>query len=382
METNRLLDAFRLSPSIYFSQNGRYLSYASDKGGYVYDIEGSHDQAKLILAPGTDMAGEGCGLVSTEMPSAWISTGNDTTPENSSRLVRVCDVTGTILGYRVTTTPILAIRMFKPETWSDDKALIVIVTQLNIFVYDSALEQCKLIIDTESNPHGAIAVSAQEPLRMAYPCPSIKGVKVATFGGEDVTVFQGTFSSPLQILSFSPSGRHLAATDQDGLNVYAVTFPDSVLVASASGHGGAVVNGSLFINGSKSTPTVRSYRRGTQKCRMTSLSFNPKDEDVLCCASDHGTVHVFNINPSLSLLSMSGTVLWNFQIKDTESSPPYPKSSQTASAHTSWCHFSSDGSHLYRVMDGRVAVYNIDFNPQRPGATLLIVKDLSARKLL
>jgi hypothetical protein len=322
------------------------------------------------------MAGEGCGLVTTEVPGSWVSTGNDSSPENSSRLVRVCDASGAILGYRVTTTPILAIRMFKPENWTEDKALVIIVTQLNIFVYDSALEQCRLIIDTESNPHGAIAVSAQEPFRMAYPCPSIKGVKVATFNAEDVTYFHNTFSSPLQLLSFSPSGRHLAATDQDGLNVYVVTLPEASPAVGGAVGGNGQVNASLFINGGAThSPSVRSYRRGTQKCKMTSLSFNPKDEDVLCCASDHGTVHVFNINPSLSLLSMAGTVLWNFQIKDSDNT-------KSTVLHTSWCHFSSDGSHLYRAMDSRLSVYNLDLSSQRPGATLLIVKDLASRKLL
>lgn len=317
------------------------------------------------------MADEGCSLSVTESKTLWVCTGNDSSPENGSRLVRACDASGAILGYRMTPTPILAVRMYKPDNVADDKAHIVIVTQLNIFVYDAGLEHCKLIIDTESNPHGAIAVSSQEPFRIAYPCPSAKGVKVSTINGEDTTYFQNTFSTHLQLLAFSPSGRKLAATDQDGLTVYSLTFPD-------------VQNGI-------STTNIKSYRRGAAKCRMTSLCYNSADEDILCCSSDHGTTHVFNINPSTSLLALApGSVVWNFQIKDDKKpSSPLPSSSSSSSSSspspslattTSWCHFSSDSAHLYRVHDSRVYIYHLDLNQARPGATLLIVKELSSRK--
>lgn len=300
------------------------------------------------------MVGEGCGLATTETHSTWVCTGNDSSPENSARLVRVCDASGTILGYRVTPMPILAIRMFKPDNLREDEAKIVIVTHLSIFIYDAGLENCLTIIDTEPNPNGAIAITHQEPLRIAYPCPSTKSVNVATINGESMTVFPNTFSTSLQILEFSPSGTRLAATDQDGLTVYAVTLPDAQI--------------------SSSQPSVvKSYRRGTMKCKMTSISFNPRDEDVLCCASDHGTIHVFNITPSSSVFSRSGTVLWNFQIKENG------KSSASSPA-TCWCHFSADGSRLYRVSDGRVHIYNIDCSAQHPGHALLIVKDLAIRK--
>jgi WD40 repeat protein len=331
------------------------------------------------------MAGEGCALVATESTNEWVSTGNDSSPENSSRQVRVSDTSGAILGYRVTPTPVLAIRMFKPENVSDESAQIIIVTQMNIFIYDAGLEHCLSIIDTEPNPNGAIAVSMQEPLRIAYPCPSARGIKVATLNGESSTLFHNTFSTHIQILAFSPSGKKLAATDQDGLTVYSFTLPEtqqgqilqngnSVQFSSSPGS----ANGSLSSSPSSSpkyssSASVKSYRRGTQKCRMTSLCFNAIDEDILCCSSDHGTIHIFNINPSASLLSMAGTVLWNFQIKDEH----IPKS---AVSHTSWCHFSSDSSHLYRVVDHRVYIYNLDLNPQRLGATLLLMKDLGLRK--
>lgn len=298
------------------------------------------------------MVGEGCGLATTETHSSWVCTGNDSSPENSARLVRVCDVSGTILGYRVTPMPILAIRMFKPDNLREDEAKILIVTHLSIFIYDAGLENCLSIIDTEPNPNGAIAITHQEPLRIAYPCPSTRSVNVATINGECIPVFPNTFSANLQILEFSPSGTKLGATDQDGLTVYTTTLPDTQVP-------------------SQHPLTIKSYRRGTMKCKMTSISFNPRDEDVLCCASDHGTIHVFNINPSASVFSRSGTVMWNFQIKENG------KHSATTPA-TCWCHFSSDGSRLYRVSDSRVHVYNVDCATQ--AHTLLIVKDFIARK--
>jgi len=265
--------------------------------------------------------------------------------------------------------------MFKPDNTPDESALIIIVTQLNIFIYDAGLEHCKLIIDTESNPNGAVAVSAQEPLRIAYPCPSVRGIKVATLNGEDLTLAHNTFSTHLQLLEFSPSGKRIAATDQDGLIVYSFTLPDSQIAAPPVLPGSIPVSAAISKSHSSgsSGSVTKSYRRGTQKCRMTSLGFLSTDEDVLCCSSDHGTVHVFNINPSLSILSMTGTVLWNFQIKDEH----LPKSSHS---HISWCHFSSDSTHLYRVVDGRIYIFNLEINPQRPGATLLMVKDLGLRK--
>lgn len=321
---------------------------------------------------GTDTAGEGCCLVATESSKIWVITGNDSSPENSSRLVRVCDASGTVMGYRVTPTPVLAIRMYKPENVSEEKAQIVIVTQLNIFIYDAGLEHCKTIIDTESNPHGAIAVSTQEPMRIAYPCPSTRGIKVATINGEELSLFHGTFANHIQLMTFSPSGKRLAVTDQDGLTVYSFTLPDIERGIQAN---------------------TKTYRRGTQRCRMTSLDFSSLDEDILCCSSNHGTIHVFNINPSPSLLSMAGTVLWNFQIKDDhltkpQSSPNHhlhlhqntsPTSNHvnsSSSTLTSWCHFSTDSTHLYRVVDSRVFIYHLDLTSSQRGASLLLVKDL------
>lgn len=295
------------------------------------------------------MLGEGCGLAVTETASTWICTGNDSSPENSTRLVRVCDASGAILGYRVTPMPILAIRMFKPDNVSEEDAKIVIVTHLSIFIYDAGLENCLSIIDTESNPNGAIAVSYQEPLKIAYPCPSVRGAKVSVFQGESTTVFPNTFSSNLQILEFSPSGTRLAATDQDGLAIYAVELPEF-------GQAGPQAP----------PPVIKSYRRGVQKCKMTSLSFNARNEDVMCCASDHGTIHVFNITPSSSFLSRVGSVLWNFQIKDSGE-----KNGSNHIIGSSWGKFSANGSRLLRVSNARAYVYDVDISEQKPGHTLL-----------
>lgn len=323
------------------------------------------------------MSGEGCGLVVTESQNLFVCTGNDSSPENSSKLVRVCDANGTLVGYRVTPTPVLAIRMWKPEKESgkQDEAseantAIIIVTQLKIYIYDSSLANCNTIIDTESNPHGAIAVSSQEPLRIAYPCPSARGIKISTINGEESVLFHGTFSSPIQVMAFSPSGRHVAATDQDGLTVYSFTLPDASQNIAAQ---------------------TKYYRRGTQRCTMTSLCYSSKDEDVLCCSSNHGTIHVFNINPSSSFIAMPGTVQWNFQIKDDHTKQPSPphhghrnsvghtnqpslSPSSTAASFTSWCHFSKDATHLYRVADSRVYIYSLDLAQQR--SSLLLAKEL------
>lgn len=49
-ETGRKLTSGVLALVLHFS---RLLSLASDRGSYTFDIEGSHDRAKLIMWPGT-----------------------------------------------------------------------------------------------------------------------------------------------------------------------------------------------------------------------------------------------------------------------------------------------------------------------------------------
>lgn len=321
------------SPSVSFSSDGRLTALASEKGCYIYDLE----QSKLIHGPLADAGGEGCGLIAIESGNFWICTGNDSSPGNSSRLVRVFDSNGNILAYRVTPTPILAIRIFQPPHTPDEEALCIILTETVIYIYDAGLEVCKAFIDTEPNPEGALAIPNQAPLRLAYPAPSLGAIRVSTINGESFLVGTGKFSAPIQLITFSPSGKCIAATDT-GTDIYVFTLPSNGVPES-----------------------VHSYHRGMKPCKMTSLYFCPDKENILCCSSDRTTIHIFNVVSEAAYFGILRTQ-WNHQIK-------------VETGGKCWCFFSKDSTRIYRVTASNVSVYSLDFKIQNPEPKLLSSRD-------
>jgi hypothetical protein len=181
-------------------------------------------------------------------------------------------------------SPLLAVQM--------SRKFLCAVTEARVFLY--ALESVELLcsINTSNNPRGLLALS-QDSDYLALPgcltrgLISVRNLSDPSNGG---TLLEfNAHQSPLAAFAWS-----------DG--------PGHPLIASASVKG-TVVRVHSMPQGSK----LFTLRRGSTPARI-SLAFvpGPRPHHVLCAGSDHGTVHVWQLqhhHPRNPIVAVAGHVI-------------------------------------------------------------------------
>lgn len=160
----------------------------------------------------------------------------------------------------------------------------MILTQSRIFVvletclYIYELETLKLIeqFDTVSNSAGAFCVvENQNKLTIAFPDKKKGYVKIlSTYIKDDQKLEMESYSlgvtdSDISYLDIDNKGSLLAITSKKGTLIYVYDITTRKL--------------------------LHEFRRGSKAALIHSLKFSP-NSSLLAVSSDHGTIHLFQIN--------------------------------------------------------------------------------------
>eukprot|EP00735_Rhodelphis_limneticus_P011667 TRINITY_DN47_c0_g1::TRINITY_DN47_c0_g1_i1::g.14732::m.14732 TRINITY_DN47_c0_g1::TRINITY_DN47_c0_g1_i1::g.14732 ORF type:complete len:407 (-),score=45.42,sp/Q93VB2/AT18A_ARATH/51.02/8e-133,WD40/PF00400.27/3.6e+03,WD40/PF00400.27/9.9e+03,WD40/PF00400.27/9.1,WD40/PF00400.27/0.0024,CPSF_A/PF03178.10/2.9,CPSF_A/PF03178.10/94 TRINITY_DN47_c0_g1_i1:991-2211(-) len=146
---------------------------------------------------------------------------------------------------------------------------IVVVLEYKIYVYNFADLKLLHQIETVSNPKGLCAVCPQTS-KIVLACPALhRGhVRIEMYDIKK-TSFVPAHEASLANLALNMEGTRLATCSEKGTLIR--------------------------IFDTYSAELLQELRRGSDKAEIYSLCFSPKSE-WLCCSSDKGTIHVFNIS--------------------------------------------------------------------------------------
>jgi len=199
---------------------------------------------------------------------------------------------------------------------------IVVVLRDRTYIYNFADMTLLDKVYTGENPHGLVAISidnggvggstvagvetrAQDVLGsgrsnsqqrnngmvLAVPSTQKGQVRVELYGLRRQT-FIDAHDSQLGALALSVDGSLLATASERG-TVIRLFDTRGVTIGGGSGHGSSRQDATSV---SSSVP-LREFRRGVERATITCLTFS-LDSTWLGCASDHGTVHIFQTHGS------------------------------------------------------------------------------------
>lgn len=133
--------------------------------------------------------------------------------------------------------------------------------------------------------------SAQRNNGMVLACPSTQRgqVRVELYGLRRTT-FVDAHESALGALTLSVDGSLLATASERGTVIRLFDTRGVTIGGGSSGAGGSAKN--LETTSVSSSVPLREFRRGVERATISCLTFS-LDSNWLGCASDHGTVHIF-----------------------------------------------------------------------------------------
>lgn len=208
---------------------------------------------------------------------SFVGTGeNPSFP--SSRLVLWDDIAHRPFGELNFKGDVLATQLRKDK--------IVVVHMNKVYVYNFEQLDCSDTFITCDNPDGIVSFStAEESCVLAIPDEVVGHVKIIHFSKDKHIVQIKCQNSALSCLKLSKDGKLLATTSSKG-----------TLVRIWDTWTGEQLN---------------ELRRGADQAVISDISFDP-DNNVVACASDKGTIHLFNMNQEgnkkSSLSALSGVV--------------------------------------------------------------------------
>ncbi|EDO14485.1 hypothetical protein Kpol_242p8 [Vanderwaltozyma polyspora DSM 70294] len=138
-----------------------------------------------------------------------------------------------------------------------------------------------------------ICLSNDDRSILAFNCYSTSSKSVIL---NDVVIFDALNISPLNYINSVHKG-----------NVASLAIsPDGKFIATASEKGTLV---RIFNTGAETesellTPLLYEFRRGNRPCNINQLTFN-SDSTLLGCVGDSDTIHIFKLDSTSRLLSMS-----------------------------------------------------------------------------
>ena len=125
---------------------------------------------------------------------------------------------------------------------------------------------------------------------LAFPSKQQGQVRVELYGLRRSTVVNAHESS-LGALALSIDGSLLATASERG-TVIRLFDTRGVTIGGGGGGGGSGVSSTTTASSVSSSVPLREFRRGVDRATISCLTFS-LDSNWLGCASDHGTVHIF-----------------------------------------------------------------------------------------
>lgn len=296
-----------------FNSDGSAVLMATSSGFRVYATNGGQ---KLQLVYEEESFPDGCSLIEVLGTSSLVAAcGFGSNPHFGSRRLRLINTalppgSAPICELNFSTS-VLRVRL--------NRRFIVVVLETHIHLY--SLDSVKLLhtLDTEPNVRGLCAISQVNgnTAVVAYP---LGASAVGLFDCEMLAPIGGlsgiaAHQSPLGALALSADGSLLASASQKGTVVRVFRVTDGVL--------------------------LRTFRRGTTTATISCLCFS-HDCALLAVASDHGTVHVFQLAPPVAAEPPSALSIASYL--------PNDRAYATLPAQSrSLCSFSADNSSLLLV---------------------------------
>ncbi|ORX81573.1 WD40 repeat-like protein, partial [Basidiobolus meristosporus CBS 931.73] len=251
------------------TRNG-YKIYNSDPFGKCYSkSEGGVSVAEMLFCTSLVAvvgAGDESGFSSRRLQIA-----------NTKRETIICELT-----FPAT---ILTVKM--------NRRRLVVVLEVQIYVYDISNMKLLHIIETSPNPHAVCALSpSNDNCYLVYPSPSPSPSPSSPFSSPAVTAGNGSASGDILCFdAISLQNVNYAQAHKTPLSCISISS-DGNMVATASDKGTVIRVFSL-----PSFQRLYQFRRGTYPARIYSISFNVVST-LLSVSSDTETVHIFRLSKS------------------------------------------------------------------------------------
>ena len=133
---------------------------------------------------------------------------------------------------------------------------------------------------------------------MVLACPSVQtGQARVELYGKRKTLLIDAHESTLSAMALSVDGKYLATASERGTIIRLFSTQDSSSSSSSSSSSNTSSDGSTGGPTTTTTPLgipLREFRRGVEQAKIESLCFS-FDKCWLACASDRGTVHIFQV---------------------------------------------------------------------------------------